>query len=287
VAGAPALNSSPDTAPCYDFRLAAEVAGLAGDLLLAVRRTLAGADPKRLGEEGDRRSHELISELLGAARPDDAVLSEEGSDDRNRLGRPRVWIVDPLDGTREYGEPRRDDWAVHVALWADGRLAAGAVALPAQGITLTTDPAPTVPPPAAGARLRIVVSRTRPAAFVAPMATSLDADIVPMGSAGAKAMAVVRGHADAYVHAGGQYEWDSAAPAAVALSAGLHVSRIDGSPPVYNRPDPSLPDLLVCRPELAEPILALIEELSGLSGPRGLPGSSRPPSSRSSPRPPG
>ena len=184
------------------------------------------------------------------------MLSEEGLDDRSRVGRPRVWIVDPLDGTREFGEPDRDDWAVHVALWADGRLAAGSVALPAQGLTFTTDPPPVVPPPAGDMPPRIVVSRSRPPDFVAPLAEALGAEVVAMGSAGAKAMAVVQGQADAYVHAGGQYEWDSAAPAAVAAAAGLHVSRIDGSSPVYNRPDPLLPDLLVCRRELATPILA-------------------------------
>ncbi|MDP8937267.1 MAG: 3'(2'),5'-bisphosphate nucleotidase CysQ [Actinomycetota bacterium] len=255
MAGAPPLSARP----ADDARLAAEVAALAGDLLLAVRRSLAGAGSKRLGAEGDRRSHELICELLTAARPDDAVLSEEGADDLSRLQRPRVWIVDPLDGTREFGDPPRDDWAVHVALWAGGELAAGAVALPAQGLTLATDPSPTVPPPADGARPRIVVSRSRPPAFVAPLAEALGAEVVPLGSAGAKAMAVVRGHADAYVHAGGQYEWDSAAPAAVAVAAGLHVCRIDGSAPVYNRADPSLPDLVVCRPELAGPILEVLK----------------------------
>jgi 3'(2'), 5'-bisphosphate nucleotidase len=261
VAGTAPLRSAADD----DARLAAEVAELAGELLLSVRRTLAGAAPERRGAEGDRLAHELICELLTAARPGDAVLSEEGADDGSRLGAARVWIVDPLDGTREFGEPGRDDWAVHVALWADGRLAAGAVALPAEGMILATDPVPVVPPPTAGARPRIVVSRSRPPAFAAPLAEALGADVVPLGSAGAKAMAVVRGRADAYVHAGGQYEWDSAAPAAVAQAAGLHVSRIDGSPPVYNRPDPTLPDLLVCRPELAESILASIRRHAPLS----------------------
>lgn len=253
MAGAPAPVTDSWAS---DARLAAEIAGLAGELLLSVRRSLAGSDPKRLGAEGDRRSHGLICELLAAARPGDAVLSEEGADDPSRLDADRVWIVDPLDGTREFGEPGRDDWAVHVALWAGGELVAGAVALPAQEVTLATDPPPPPPPPpATGGRPRIAVSRSRPPAFVAPLADAIGADVVPLGSAGAKAMAVVRGSADAYVHAGGQYEWDSAAPAAVASAAGLHVSRIDGSPPRYNRPDPCLPDLLVCRPELAEPIL--------------------------------
>ncbi|MDQ4069055.1 MAG: 3'(2'),5'-bisphosphate nucleotidase CysQ [Actinomycetota bacterium] len=253
MASPPPLDAFAD-----DAALAAEIAGLAGQLLLSVRRRLADVDGRRRGAEGDRRAHELICELLAGARPDDAVLSEEGADDLSRLDAPRVWIVDPLDGTREFGEDDRDDWAVHVALWADGRLAAGAVALPAQGVTLASDPAPVLPPASPGARPRIVVSRSRPPAFVAPMAEALGADVAPLGSAGAKTMAVLRGQADAYVHAGGQYEWDSAAPVAVALAAGLHVSRIDGSAPRYNRPDPSLPDLLVCRPELADPILEAI-----------------------------
>jgi 3'(2'), 5'-bisphosphate nucleotidase len=191
---------------------------------------------------------------LADARPDDAVLSEEGADDPVRLRSERVWIVDPLDGTREFSELDRDDWAVHVALWQDGELIAGAVALPAQGMTLAT---PTVPAPPAGPQApRIVVSRTRPPAIAVQVRDALNGTLVEMGSAGAKVAAVVQGRADVYVHAGGQYEWDSAAPVAVARAAGLHTSRIDGSPLRYNRPDPLLPDLVVCRPEYAEAVLA-------------------------------
>jgi 3'(2'), 5'-bisphosphate nucleotidase len=195
--------------------------------------------------------------VLTERRPGDVVFSEEAVDDRRRLTAERVWIVDPLDGTREYGEAPRPDWAVHVALWADGDLAAAAVALPALGAVLVTDPAPTVPAPAGG-RPRIAVSRSRPPAVATTAAAALDAELVPMGSAGWKVTAVVRGEADAYVHAGGMYQWDSAAPVAVARAAGLTAVRLDGSPLVYNGPDAWLPDLLVCRPELAGRLLAAV-----------------------------
>ncbi len=197
--------------------------------------------------------------LLAEHRPDDAVLSEEGKDDKARLASDRVWIVDPLDGTREFSEPPRDDWAVHVALWERGDLVAGAVAQPGIGTTFHTGRPPVVPP-STSRRPRIVVSRTRPPAFVQAMAAAMDAELVPMGSAGAKVMSVIRDLSDAYVHAGGQYEWDSAAPVAVARAAGLFTSRVDGSPLVYNQDDVLLPDLVVCRPELAEPILEFIRE---------------------------
>ena len=232
-----------------DDALAAELATAAGELLLDIRAE--HADPR---DEGDRRSHELLVAALQKHRPDDVVLSEEAADDRRRLGASRVWIVDPLDGTREFGEPGRDDWAVHVALWEDGELTAGAVALPAQAVTLSTAD-PLEPPPAYAGRTRLVVSRTRPPAF----ANRLDARIITMGSAGAKAMAVLQGRADAYVHGGGIYEWDTAAPVAVAAAAGLHTSRLDGSPLTYNQDSPRQEDLLICRPELAAAILEAIE----------------------------
>ncbi|AKK29004.1 3'(2'),5'-bisphosphate nucleotidase CysQ [Mycobacterium sp. EPa45] len=237
-----------------DHELAAELATQAGKLLLDVRAELADASGAERKAAGDKRSHEYLMEALAAARPDDAVLSEEGADDPIRLRSSRVWIVDPLDGTREFSELDRDDWAVHVALWEDGELIAGAVALPAQGITLAT-PA-VLAPPAAPQVPRIVVSRTRPPAVALQVRDALGGVLVEMGSAGAKVAAVVQGRADVYVHAGGQYEWDSAAPVAVARAAGLHTSRIDGSPLRYNRPDPLLPDVVVCRPELVEAVLA-------------------------------
>jgi 3'(2'), 5'-bisphosphate nucleotidase len=238
-----------------DDRLAAELAIAAGDLLMALRADLGFDDPRALRAEGDRRSHELLVDLLARRRPADAVLSEEGKDDPARLAADRVWIVDPLDGTREYGEEGRTDWAVHVALWAAGELAAGAIALPAAGAVLATGgPLPERPPP--GAAPRVVVSRTRAPDWVAALAGELGGELVPMGSAGAKIAAVVVGDADVYVHAGGQYEWDSAAPVAVAAAAGLHCSRLDGSPLRYNQPDPLLPDLVVCWPDLADDVLA-------------------------------
>ena len=238
-----------------DHELAATLATDAGRLLLGVRTELADATTAERKDAGDKRSHDFLMAALAKARPDDAVLSEEGADDPVRLRSDRVWIVDPLDGTREFSELDRDDWAVHVALWQGGELIAGAVALPAQGITLAT---PTVAaPPAVPAAPRIVVSRTRPPAIALQVRDALNGTLVEMGSAGAKVAAVVQGRADVYVHAGGQYEWDSAAPVAVARAAGLHTSRIDGSPLRYNQPDPLLPDLVVCRPEYADAVLAV------------------------------
>ena len=229
-----------------DHDLAATLAEEAGKLLLAIR--------SQGGAAGDRQSNVLLLERLHQARPDDAVLSEESPDDSDRLERSRVWIVDPLDGTREYGEPPRPDWAVHVALAVDGRPVAGAVALPAEGLVLHTGQPLELTRPVPGP-IRVAVSRSRPSPQVRRLMETLSATPVPMGSAGAKAMAVVRGAADVYAHSGGQYEWVSCAPVAVAAAAGLHVSRLDGSPLRYNRPDPYLPDLLICRPELADAVL--------------------------------
>ena len=237
-----------------DHTLARDLAAEAGRRLLALRARPAHADDLR--KAGDRRSHEFLAAELARQRPDDAVLSEEGGDDPARLSCDRVWIVDPLDGTREFGEPGRTDWAVHVALWERGALTAGAVALPAQGDMLSTAEPP--PPALVHRPLRIVVSRTRPPAFLQRLSATTDAMLVPLGSAGAKAAAVIRGEADAYVHDGGQYEWDSAAPVAVALAAGLHASRIDGSELVYNQADPLLPDILICQAALAGPLLEAI-----------------------------
>ncbi len=237
-------------------RLAAQLAAQAGELLLAVREELADATPAERKAAGDSRSHEFLMKALADARPADAVLSEEGADDQRRLQAERVWIVDPLDGTREFSEPGRPDWAVHVALWEAGELAAGAVALPAQGLTLATPDV--APPPATPGAARIVVSRTRPPAIALRVREQLDGTLVEMGSAGAKVAAVVQGLADVYVHAGGQHEWDSAAPVAVARAAGLHTSRIDGSSLRYNQADSVLPDLLVCRPEYSDAVLTAI-----------------------------
>jgi 3'(2'), 5'-bisphosphate nucleotidase len=241
----------------------------AGRLLLEVRGRTFGDDVERKAA-GDAESHRFLVAELARLRPGDAVLSEEGADDAARLDAERVWIVDPLDGTREFSELDRSDWAVHVALWERGELTAGAVALPALGTTLGTADPPVLPDRADGP-LRLLVSRTRPPALVEELARVLDGELVPMGSAGAKAMAVVRGEADVYVHGGGQYEWDSAAPVAVARAAGLHTSRLDGSPLIYNRSDPWLPDLLVCRPELADRLLRSLTDLPAAltSPPRG------------------
>jgi 3'(2'), 5'-bisphosphate nucleotidase len=241
-----------------DHQLAVDLATRAGHLLVAQRASLenAGAWPEEIMDLGDKAAHDFLFAELSVQRPTDAVLSEEGHDDRARLKSSRVWIVDPLDGTREYGEPGRTDWAVHVALWSDGELIAGAVALPASGVTYGTDPPPAPIAESGRAKPRLVTSRFRHPYVAEVIAQALDADAFRMGSAGAKAMAVVAGDADIYAHAGGMYEWDSAAPIAVAAAAGLHVSRIDGSPLRYNQPDPWLPDLLICRPELATRALA-------------------------------
>lgn len=244
-----------------DPQLAARLAQDAGAALLRIRASAAGLDAKVLKQAGDTGAQRVLAELLAEARPDDAVLSEEAVDDAARLTARRVWIIDPLDGTREFSEPPRTDWAVHVALWEDGALTAGAVALPAEGLVYSTDPAP-VRPVGQPDRIRLAVSRSRPPQFVQRLAERLDAELVPMGSAGVKATAVLRDEVDAYVHAGGQYEWDSAAPVAVAAAAGLHTSRIDGSPLFYNRPNPLLPDLLVCRPEIGADLLDAIANLS-------------------------
>jgi 3'(2'), 5'-bisphosphate nucleotidase len=244
-----------------DHLLAARLAEAAGERLVDLRVQLVrdGADAQQLKDEGDRQAHlALMDGLAGRLADGDAVLSEEGRDDPARLEASRVWIVDPLDGTREFSEPPRTDWAVHVALTIDGTAVAGAVALPALGLTLSTGTPPPPPPPMPAAP-RLIVSRTRPPAAATFLATALQGQLIEMGSAGAKAMAVVRGEADVYAHSGGQYEWDSCAPVAVAQAAGLHVSRIDGSPLVYNRLEPYLPDLLICRPELAAPVLEALQ----------------------------
>ena len=241
-----------------DEQLAARLADAAGRILLDLRAAgdLAG---KVLGQAGDEAANAMLCRELRAARPDDAILSEEEKDNPARLASHRVWIVDPLDGTREYGEGR-SDWAVHVALAIDGVASVGAVALPGLGLTLTSG-APAVLAPA-NAPLRMLVSRTRPAAEAVQVAERMGAELLAMGSAGAKAMAVVRGEADIYLHTGGQYEWDNCAPVAVAQAAGLHVSRVDGSPLRYNNADTYLPDLLICRRELADEVLRLASEYS-------------------------
>jgi 3'(2'), 5'-bisphosphate nucleotidase len=267
--------------PAVDGAFARWLAEQAGELLMELRSgsELVG-DPDALRAAGDKRSHELITAMLARWRPGDAVLSEEGvRDDPARLSAERVWIVDPLDGTREFGEPDRTDWAVHIGLWARGssapfRLSAAAVALPAQHRVLGTDFPPGYPPMSAssaqapagsgagqrapGGLLRIAASRTRPPAVLERVVEELGATVVPMGSAGAKIAAVITGDVDAYVHAGGQYEWDSAAPVAVATATGLHASRIDGSALEYNQADPKLPDIVVCRKDLASRLLAAL-----------------------------
>ena len=252
-----------------DHALARDLAAEAGRRLLELRAR--GGDPDVLRKAGDRLSHEFLLAELAARRPGDVVLSEEGADHPARLTARRVWIVDPLDGTREFGEAGRTDWAVHVALWErdPAGLTAGAVALPAQGKVLSTldppAPAGNNEPGEAPERIRIAVSRTRPPGFVRNIPDLINAELVPLGSAGAKVAAVINGEADAYVHGGGFYEWDTAAPVAVARAAGLHTSRIDGSALAYNQPGLLMPDILVCRPALAGVLLQAIREVTNAS----------------------
>ncbi|MCG7596085.1 3'(2'),5'-bisphosphate nucleotidase CysQ [Mycobacterium sp. PSTR-4-N] len=259
------LMGSPDPVESTDAELAATVAAEAGELLLSMRTQYGFYDPYELGDAGDMRANTLILDRLHRARPGDAVLSEEAADDVSRVHADRVWIVDPVDGTHEYSMPGRADWAVHIALWqrtheSGGAITDAAVALPARGEVYRTDTV-TPPPPRADGPIRITASASRPPAVLWRMRDELDIQLVRIGSAGAKAMAVVRGDVDAYIHAGGQWEWDSAAPAGVLWAAGLHATRIDGSPLIYNRRDPYLPDLLMCRPEVAAPLLEVIRSV--------------------------
>ncbi len=266
------MTTVADTGSAADAGLARRLADEAGRELLRIRAE-SGLTGTALKDAGDAGAQVVLAHRLSQERPGDAVLSEEARGDdaqqaaltAARLASRRVWIIDPLDGTREFSEPGRSDWAVHVALWQDGELTAGAVALPALGLCYATDAPPTSQDRAAGEAgqpLRLAVSRTRPPAFVQELAERLGAVAVPMGSAGVKCASVWRAESDAYVHAGGQYEWDSAAPVAVARAAGLHTSRIDGSALEYNRPDPLLPDLVVAQPWCAGPIL---EHLAAMS----------------------
>jgi 3'(2'), 5'-bisphosphate nucleotidase len=250
------------TGTVTDAALAAEIAQEAGELLLTVRDEIGYYDPYELGDAGDAIANKLILARLRAARPDDKILSEEAADDLSRVDADRVWIVDPVDGTWEFSKRGHVDWAVHIALWQrsggpDGAITDAVVGLPAVGEVHRSDTV-TPPPPRDDGPIRIATSANRPPPIVWWLREHLDVRLIGIGSAGAKAMAVVRGDVDAYIHAGGQWEWDSAAPAGVVQAAGLHASRIDGSPLLYNRRDPYLPDLLMCRPELADALLDAI-----------------------------
>lgn len=242
-----------------DTDLAAHLAHVAGKLLIEVRDS-GLLSLKALGKAGDQTANQFLIHAIREQRPDDGLLSEEEKDNAERLSKSRVWIIDPVDGTREYGEARAD-WAVHVALAVDGVPSIGAVALPGLGLVLRSDQPQALPPLPATPRL--VVSRTRPAKEAVDVAEKIGAELIPMGSAGAKAMAIVRGEAEIYLHTGGQYEWDSCAPVAVAAAHGLHVSRVDGTPLIYNQQDTYMPDLLICRAEWVERVLGLVKAMQG------------------------
>ena len=241
-----------------DVELAAHLAEVAGRLLIEVRAS-GMLSLKALGKAGDATANQFLVHAIKEQRPDDGLLSEEEKDSSERLSKSRVWIIDPVDGTREYGEARTD-WAVHIGLAIDGVPVMGAVGLPGLNKVLRTDQPVPVPP--APEKLRMVVSRTRPAREATEVAEKLGAELVPMGSAGAKAMSIILGDADIYLHSGGQYEWDSCAPVAVALAHGLHCSRIDGSPLIYNQADVYMPDLLICRKDHAAMVLAEVEAVA-------------------------
>lgn len=239
-----------------DADLATVLAQHTGVLLVQHREQLierGNVSVWQLKDSGDMLAHHFLLDAFRALRPADSVLSEEGHDDRTRVHANRVWIVDPLDGTNEYGEGRAD-WAVHIALWEDNALTAGAVSLPSIDTVFSTDPAPVVPPKE-GHKPRLVTSRNRAPYAAILVAENMDCDAFRLGSAGAKAMSIIMGEADIYVHDGGMHQWDTAAPAAVALAAGLHASRLDGSPLEYNDADTWLPDFFMCRPEYTDEIL--------------------------------
>ncbi|MFV0462752.1 MAG: 3'(2'),5'-bisphosphate nucleotidase CysQ [Nostocoides sp.] len=253
------ISHGPTTLDLHEA--CANLAADAGELLVRTRAAYAGPDAQGLKDLGDQVSHEFLLAAINERFPGIPVLSEEGHDTTDRLHAERVFIVDPLDGTREFGERPRDDWAVHVAIWERGRLVAGAVALPARQVTYATGAGRRLPGRQPGP-LRLAVSRSRPPALVTDLADRFEAELVPMGSAGVKAMAVVDGSVDAYVHAGGQYEWDSAAPVAVAAAYGLVTTREDGSALAYNQPDPYLPGVLIARPEVAVELQHSIDRIS-------------------------
>jgi len=246
------MGSSSAGRRLTDAELAARIAEGAGRLLLGVRHGEL-LTRRGLGDAGDALANAWIHAVLHAHRPADAIISEESPEDSDRLTASRVWIIDPLDGTSHYASGSTE-WAVHVALTVDGEPTDCAVALPDTDEVFRTD---TVTPPT-GPLTGLIATPHYVNYDISWAASRLNLQYLPIGSAGAKAMAVVRGDADAYVHTGGQYEWDNCAPVGVARAAGLHCSRADGSPLVYNRRSIYLPDFVICRQEIADDLLAAL-----------------------------
>ncbi len=244
-----------------DSRLTNQIAEGCGNILKGVRTSglLRGL---ALGDAGDTLAQEWISRVLAQHRPDDGFLSEEDTDDLSRLDKKRVWIVDPLDGTKEFSTGRQD-WAIHIALVIDGKPAHAAVGMPDLGVTFKSSEARAVTGPLAR---RFVVSRNRPPQVASYIAEQMGYTTRGIGSAGAKAMQVLLGDFDGYIHAGGQYEWDQAAPVGVALAAGLWCSRLDGSEITFNQEDTYIPDLLICRPEIKDEVLAHAAQFAADNG---------------------
>lgn len=245
-------SDDSDFDPANDHQLAAALAAKAGQALSELRERphSGGFDPWGLRDEGDRLAHNLLVELLGSHRPDDIVLSEEGREDRRRLDADRTWIIDPLDGTHDYPFLDSIEWAVHVALVEEQRPTAAAVAVPGMDQVFATDLGSAAEPMDRDQPL--VISGRSNAYLASEVAETIGGKLTACGSSGVKAMLVVSGAVDVYVHGSGLYEWDVCAPAAVAEALGMVVTDLEGDEIVYNKSQPIVRGLVISRPEFAE-----------------------------------